>query len=261
MRRKRAIPVVLFFVVLLLALPLAAPVSAAEIKPLVYDEAGLLTQEEAYELNALANEYGALRETDIMIVTIDSPDAYDVKEMTQDFYDDYGPGFDRWHGNTVILMLDMTHRELYIAGFYKAKEYLDDDRLDKIRDTITSDLSDGNYKLAFQTYIEKVDYYMGFPPGVNPDNLLYNLWIQLGISVVIGGGIVTLMVRRSGGRITVNSRTYENASTSGVLAHEDRYLHTSVSRRKIESSSSSSDGGGGGTTSGGHSHSGSRGSF
>lgn len=261
MRRKRTTPVILFFVVLLLALPLATPVSAADRKPLVYDKAGLLTQEEVNELNALANEYGAHRETDIMIMTIDSPEAYGAKEMAQDFYDAYGPGFDKPHGNTAILMLDMANRDLYIAAFYKAKEYLDDDRLDKIRDKITSDLSDGNYKQAFQTYIEKVDYYMGFSPEVNPDNLLYNIWVQLGVSVVIGGGIVTLMVRRSGGRITVNSRTYENAGTSGVLAHEDRYLHTSVSRRKIESSSSSSDGGGGGTTSGGHSHSGSRGSF
>ncbi|UNK18783.1 TPM domain-containing protein [Paenibacillus sp. N3/727] len=260
MRRLRVIPIALFFFAVLLAVPLESTVAAAELKPLIYDEAGLLNQEEYDELNVMANEYGAERETDIMIVTINSPEAYDVMAMTQDFYDYNGPGYDKTHGNTVILMMDMTHKEFYLAGFYKAEEYLDDERLDKIRNKITPDLKNGDYKLAFQKYIETAHRYMGFDPEVNPDNILLNIWVQLGISVVIGGIIVTLMVRRSGGRITVNSRTYEDSSSSGLMDYEDSYLHTSTTRRKIEKSDSSS-GGGGGTTSGGHSHSGSRGSF
>nr|WP_272595777.1 TPM domain-containing protein [Paenibacillus apiarius] len=248
----------------MLAVPIdlvAGEAAVQNTKLMIFDSAGLLNIEEYNELNALANQYGAERETDIIIFTTNSPAAYDVKRMTQDFYDEYAPGYDKPHGNAVILMMDMTHREVYLAGFYKAKTYLDDKRLDKIRDKITPDLTSGDYKLAFQKYIQTAHKYMGFRPGVNPDNIFFNTWVQLGIALALGGGIVTLMVRRSGGRITVNSRTYEDASTSGILEYEDTYLRTSTTSRKIERSSSGSSGGGGGTTSGGHSHSGSRGSF
>lgn len=264
-RKKRAILAVLFFFVTMLAVPIdmvAGEATATKGKQLIFDAAKLLNRQEYDELDALAKQYGAERETDMMIVTINSPEAYDVKKMTQDFYDKHGPGYDKPHGNAVILMLDMTHREVYLAGFYKAKQYLDDERLDKIRDKITPDLTSGDYKLAFQKYFQTAHKYMGFRPGVNPDNIFFNTWVQLGIALATGGGIVTLMVRRSGGRITVNSRTYEDASTSGIMDYEDTYLRTSTTSRKIErSSSSSGSSGGGGTTSGGHSHSGSRGSF
>ncbi|GAC42392.1 TPM domain-containing protein [Paenibacillus popilliae] len=265
MRRKRATLAFLFFFLMMLAIPMdiiAGEAAATKAKQLIFDRAELLTAQEVEELNALANQYGAERETDFIIVTINGPEAYDVKAMTQDFYDNYGPGYDKPHGNAAILMVDMTHREVYLAGFPKEETYLDEGRLDKIRRNISSSMSDGEYKLAFQKYIQLAHKYMGFRPGVDPDNLLFNTWVQLGIALVIGGGSVTLMVLHSGGRVTVTSRTYENASTSGVVDREDRYLHTSTTRRRIErSSSSGSSGGGGGTTSGGHSHSGSRGSF
>ncbi|MNE72309.1 hypothetical protein D3C80_1682370 [compost metagenome] len=104
---------------------------------------------------------------------------------------------------------------------------------------------------------------MGFEPGVNPDNILFNIWFQLGGALAIGGIVVGMMAYRSGGRVTVNRRTYEDASTSGIVDHQDRYIRTTVTKTKIEKSSGggSGGGGGGGVTSGGHSHSGSRGKF
>ena len=71
-----------------------------------FDKAGLLTREEAEELNALANRLGAKRETDIIIVTTDNPDQEDVMVLTQNFYDEMAPGYDRPHGNAVILTVD-----------------------------------------------------------------------------------------------------------------------------------------------------------
>jgi uncharacterized protein len=103
---------------------------------------------------------------------------------------------------------------------------------------------------------------MGFKPGVNPDNILFNIWFQLGGALAIGGIVVGMMVYRSGGRVTVNRQTYEDASNSGILDRQDQYIRTTVTKHKIEKSSgSSSSGGGGGVTGGGHSHSGSRGKF
>lgn len=260
MRRKSAILAALFFYAVYFAIP-TQMVAAAGVKQLIFDEANLLNQEEYNELNAMANEYGAKRETDIIILTSNNAENIDVEDMTEHFYDERAPGYDKPHGNAVILTLDMKNHKMYLAGFYKAEKYLDDGRLDKIRGKISPDLTNGDYKLAFEKYIKTVDKYMGFEPEVNPDNILFNIWFQLGGALAIGGIAVSFMVYRSGGRVTVNQRTYEDASTSGILDHQDRYIRTTTTKRKIEKNDGGGSGGGGGTTPGGHSHSGSRGSF
>jgi uncharacterized protein len=229
-------------------------------KQLVYDDAGLLNEEQADELNAQANELGADRATDILIVTSTNSANADVVKMTEDFYDNHAPGYDQPHGDAVILMMDMKHREMYLAGFGKAESLLDDDRLNNIRAKITPALTNGDYSLAFHQYIETAHRYMGFRPGVNPDNILFRVWFQLAVSLVLAAIIVGLMAFRSGGRVTVNRLTYEDEGTSGVLEKQDQFLHTTVTRQKIERKRSGG-GSGGGVSGGGHSHSGSRGSF
>ncbi|WP_423227518.1 TPM domain-containing protein [Paenibacillus filicis] len=257
----------MFLVSVILAVPMQlfmSEATAAENKKLVYDDAGLLSQEDYEALNVMANQYGAKRQTDFIIVTSKDTGNVDVVKMTDDFYDKQAPGYDKPHGNAAILMLDMKNREVYLAGFYKGKQYLDDKRLDQLRAKITPKLTSGQYRQAFETYIQTAYKYMGVRPGVNPDNILFNLWFQLGASLVLGGAVVGTMAYHSGGRVTVQRQTYEDASTSGVLDHQDQYLRTTTSRRKIEKNNNgggSGGGGGGGTTGGGHSHSGSRGSF
>lgn len=302
MKRSSVVLAVLIFFAVWFCFSIGMKTSEAEeagLKPLIFDEAGLLNQEEIDELNELANQIGALRETDIIILTSDNPENIDARLMTENFYDEQAPGYDKPHGNAVILTLDMNNREVYLAGFYKAETYLDNDRLDEIRSQMTPDLANGDYKLAFQTYIETAgaylevlpevknsnssynsnysppvqtpmyatDQYVTPRPGVNPepDNLFLNTWFQLAVSIIIGVISVAVMAYRSGGRVTVNSSTYEEAHTSGILDSRDDYLHTTVTKQKIERNTSNNSGGGsssgGGMTSGGHSHSSSRGSF
>lgn len=243
-----------------------APLAAAEeTKKLIFDKANLLTEDEYLKLNKLANELGAKRDTDIIIITTHNDQNLDVVAITEKFYDTQAPGYDKPHGNAVLLTLDMRNREVYLAGFYKAKDYLGDDRLDKIRGKITPDFSEGDYGQGFEKYIRTSYKYLGFKPGVNPDNIMFNIWFQLALALAIGAIVVGTMAARTGGRITVSRQTYEDGSTSGIVGKEDRYIRTTVTKQKIEkssgSSSSSGGGGGGGITGGGHSHSGSRGSF
>lgn len=239
----------------------SAAAAAAEEKRLIYDEAGLLGEESIERLEALALQYGAERETDMIIYTSKNEENEDVLKMTQDFYDEMAPGYDQPHGNAVILTLDMGNREVYLAGFYKAEQYLDDGRLDSIRTKITPYLSNGDYERAFETYLRTAYDYMGFPPGVDPNFFLFNPVFQLVASLVFAGLVVGAMTFRTGGLVTVNKRTYEDAGTSGVKRKQDRYLRTTTTKRKIPKNNGSGGGGGGGITGGGRSHSGSRGSF
>lgn len=274
------------------------PVSAAAVtggKTLIYDEASLLSSMEREELNELANELGAERQTDIIVYTTLNESNEDVQQITEDFYDEQAPGYDKKHGNAIIMTLDMLNRDIYMAGFYKAETYLDDSTLDRIRDQITPSLSSGDYKTAFETYIRSSYDYLGVAPGTGSgtsgssgyngagssnndysyggdyggpsgsskvDHLLANTWVQLGIAALIGAVSVGVMAYRSGGRVTVNAHTYQDFNSSALLDREDRYIRTSVTKERIpDNNNNNSGGGGGGTTSGGHSHSGSRGSF
>lgn len=267
MRKTKHLAMVATLVVMVigLAFPLfnVQTAWAAESKNLIYDEANLLSEQEESELNALANEYGAERQTDFIILTTNNTENQDVELLTEDFYDEQALGYDKAHGNAVILTMDMNFREVYLAGFYKAEDYLDNGRLQAIRSRITPDLSNGDYMLAFEKFIKLSYEYMGYKPGVNPNNILFNGWFQLAVSVAIGGIVVGVMAYRSGGRVTVNRATYEDSSNSSVIDRQDRYIRTTVTKQKIERNNNNGGGGGGGggTTRGGHSHSGSRGSF
>jgi len=265
MRRRRLSLAFLCLLAIVLALPLGAA-AAAQQKTLIYDEAGLLSGEEQSELNDLANRLGAKRQTDILIVTSANAENRDVIKLTEDFYDEHAPGYDKAHGNAVMLVMDMRNRQVYVAGFAKGETYVDNGRADRIREKITPDLSSGNYAQAFQTYVKTAYKYLGIRPGVNPDNPLFSIWVQLAAALAIGGIVVGVMAYRSGGRVTVSGRTYENTGESGILERQDQYIHTTVTRVKIERNKDgggggSGGGGGGGVTGGGYSHSGSKGSF
>ncbi|TDQ36231.1 TPM domain-containing protein [Aureibacillus halotolerans] len=227
---------------------------AAEEKTYIYDNAGLLTDEEKAKLAALAAENSEKQDTDFIVLTTDDSEVNDIKTYIQDFYDETMPG-----SNAAILGVDMNKRDFYVAGFYKAEELLSNERADLVVEKITPYLSDREYAKAFETFIVTAEDYMTYRAGVNPDNILFKWWFQIVVALVVAGGIVGVMVYNSGGKVTVHQGTYLDQNRSSVLAKKDTYVRTSVTKTRKPQNNKSS--GGGGTTSGGHSHSGSRGSF
>lgn len=256
----------LILMVFFLLLPFAFTAADSPSKQRIYDDAGLLSKSEVKELEALAEKHGAKRDTDFIILTTNNEENKDVKDFMQDFYDEQAPGYDKPHGNTAILALDMKKGDVYVAGFYKAKKYLDNHRATLVREKVTPDLSNENYYEAFQSFIKTSSKYMGIRPGVDPDNILLNLWFQIIASLAIAGAVVGIMAFNTGGRVTVNAATYQDNENTRVNHRRDQYIRTSTSKRRKPSNKSSGGGfsgggGGGGVTRGGHSHSGSRGKF
>ncbi|WP_154441424.1 TPM domain-containing protein [Tissierella pigra] len=253
--------VIIFTVVSSVALGELSP------KERIYDFANLLTKEEKMELENIANKYSSKRETDLIILTISDSMGKDIIDYTEDFYDEKGLGYDKSHGNTAILTIDMKNGDIYLAGYHKAEKYLDDYRLDIIRDKIAPDLSKGNYYDAFYSFIKTSYKYMGIRPGVNPENILFKFWFQVMVSLGIAGIAVGIMTYNTGGRTTVNAGTYQDHTNSKIISRRDTYLRTDVTKRKKPSNNNNSGGGNsrggssGGVSRGGHSHSGSRGKF
>lgn len=88
-------------------------VRASELQQHVYDRAHLLSKAEIGKLESLSAKLGAKRDTDFIIITTKSTNGEDIADYTGDFYDRYGKG------STAILTIDMTNREVFIAGFKK----------------------------------------------------------------------------------------------------------------------------------------------
>ncbi len=236
-----------------------------EAKQRIYDFAGLLSPDEVASLEALAAKHSKKRETDFIVLTSQDAQGKDVVKYMEDFYDEMGLGYDKPYGNTVIVTLDMGARDVHVGGFYKGEKFLDNKRSDLVRQKITPALSGREYYQAFSSFIKTSSKYMGYRPGANPNSLIYNIWFQVLVSILIAASIVGTMAYKSSAKMTVSERTYRDPNKSRIVERRDNYIRTTTSRVRKPSSNSggggSSGGGAGGRSSGGHSHSGSRGKF
>ncbi|PWU69005.1 TPM domain-containing protein [Gracilibacillus dipsosauri] len=237
---------------------LTIPVSAEE--QYIYDEADLFNADEQEELEKLAKQYSEENELSFLVLTENDLGGRDVVQYTEDFYDENAPGYDKKHGNTVILTIDMNKSEVYLSGFGDKQKYLSDSRLDEIREKITPYLSADNFLEATKQFFSEVPVYLGVNPIISPDSIFLKTWFQLLLAVLIGAVIVGAMIFNMGGRVTVKHETYVDPKNSRVVNRKDVYLRKTVSKTKIQKNNSSGNGGGG-VTSGGHSHTGSRGGF
>ena len=227
----------------------------------VYDYAGLLTESEKTNLENLAAELSAERGIAFIILTTNGTEGKPIKKYMSDFVDHNAVGYESASGSTAIIALDMVNRDIYLGGFGKAEDYLDNNRLDKIRKKVTPALSEGNYEQAFEQFIELANYYSGYEPGFNPDNILFKFWFQLLVSIGIAAIVVGIMVANRGGRVTVNNNTYIDSDNSGVTNSKDTYITTHISKVKKPSNNNKGGGFGGGVSGGGRSFSGSGGKF
>jgi uncharacterized protein len=249
----------------------------------IYDDAGLLTSSEYQELEELSLQYGEEAGIGIYILTHDDPDAVDAEVYIEDFYDDGN------YGDSVFLLIDLYNRDVVIEGYGTAETYIHSKRGDAIREEITPYLSDGDYRTAFQIYIEESAAYMKDDSELNYDhdysydsegnrvtgnssadpakNILTNVWFQLLVSLAIGGIVVGAMAYNSGGRMTAGGNTYMDPGHSGLIGRRDLYLRTTVTRVRRPQNNNTGRGGfnaggfRGGISSGGSSHSTSRGKF
>ncbi|MEJ8764926.1 TPM domain-containing protein [Oceanobacillus sp. HCA-5259] len=229
----------------------------------IYDEAGLLDANQIQQLEKKAASYFSEWSTDFIVVTTNDIEGKSLKRYTQDISDELEEKLNRAEDNMVILTIyieSSADREAYIAGFGKGEEYVDDARIQLILDHIIPDLANDDYFEAFELFFEKSAEYLNIRPGVNPESIFLNTYLQLGVAITLGGLIVFIMAYSSGGKSTVTSGTYLNRNNSRIVRKHDRYLRKTVTRKRKPSNNSNSGGGGGfgggGVTRAGRSHSG-----
>ena len=263
---RRFLTLSILFTSLFIFTSFSLQVVEASSKQYIYDSAELLSEEQVMELEGSIKEFGEKQETDFIIHTTNGTSGKSIKTYMGDFYDEHAFGYDQHKGNTILLTVsvDPTKREVFLAGFERGEEYLDNERIELVLDKITPHLSDKNFYQAFQQAISTSNDYMEYRPGVNPESVLLKTWFQLVVALAVGGIIVGTMVYNSGGRVTVTSRTYFNENNTRVNSKRDMFVNKTVTKRRKPSNNNKSRGGrggGGGITGGGSSFSGGGRSF
>ena len=144
---------------------LVFPVMASEIpeerqKPLLVDEAGLLTEEESSALLNKLEDISRRYENEVGIVTVNSLEGKTAEAYADDYYDYNGYGYGE-NDDGLLLLISMGEREWAISTYgYSHTTAFTDAGLEYIRGEFQSKLSSGEYAKAFNCFADQCDDFL-----------------------------------------------------------------------------------------------------
>ena len=225
----------------------------------VFDDAGLLTDQEEQKLQDKIDKVIDKEKTDVIILTTYFEHGSNSLSSANDFYESGKFGYEEDLGTGVMFVIDMENRQITVYTSGDAITYFTDRRIDTILDDVYSDVKDGDYYESCKTFLKYVERYMYLDPGAREPMTAMGVLIRLLISVGVGALIVIPLVYRSGGKVTVNATNYFVSNSAHVNQENDYFVRKAVTTRVIPKNNNHSGRGGGSTvhtSSSGHSYGG-----
>ena len=225
--------------VVLLLLSLSVTVFAA-INPVV-DNAGILTEEERYQLIQMLAPYG---NKTIQIVTVESLEGENIEVYAENCAENTGVG--------VLCVVAVQERKWCITTSPAYGGAIDGYVIDEISALCVPYLSDGDYYGAFTVFAEECGYYLdGYDPAVPTDvdgegsGFFGRFLICLVIGLAAGGITAGIMAGMNKSVRPQNSAAdYVRSGSMQVTVCRDIYLYHHITRTPKAQNSSSSGGGG-----------------
>ena len=217
---------------------------------LLYDGAGILTASEESDLLAKLNRISGEFNVDIAIATVDGTGDMSVDEYVNYYYDNSGLGYGV-EREGVLFLIDMDSRKFRILsnGGHVAAKAISPDVISDITDTVTSDLSAGNYVSAFNSYIDECEYQINGQINGFPFKLGRNIIIALVI------GLVVALIATGSMKGKLKSVKKQDAAGSYVKQgslmlseSRDTFLYSRVTRTEKQSSSDNNRSSSGGSS-------------
>lgn len=237
------------------------------------DDAGLLDQDEFEEVTEDLDEVSEKWQFDVVVVTTDSLDGKTAEAYADDYFDYNGYGYGE-NKDGILFLVAMNDREWHMSTTGYGITVFTDDGLDYMSDEIVSDLSDEEYKEAFEEYASYCDKYLeaakkGEPYGdghypldlFNGGRLIASILVGCILAFIWGNGKKALL--KSVKKQEEASR-YKTEEGLKLTKKQDRFIRQHVTSHVIAKDSGGSGGGGGSSThtsSSGTSHGGSGGKF
>ena len=253
--KRKLICLSLALILLLCTATLVLAADGAQL-PYVTDAAGLLTPEEAVDLESMAQSVSKQYGCGVYVVTVDDYTDFDTRgvyEATYGIYHQYslGEGDDR---NGAMLLLSMRERDWATFFYGPTAEYaFDAYGQEELEDAYLDYFRDNDWYGGFAGYINECGRYLelaaqGTPVRRSPVGailivVLVSCLIALIVCMILRGKMKSVAKKTEAG-------SYISAAGLSLTRREDQYTHTTTTQRKIESSSSSgssSESGGGGS--------------
>ncbi len=207
----------------------------------IYDDADLLSDAEETRLGEKLSDVGMRFDAQIVIATVSYING-SIDEFVEEVYDSMNMGYGT-NRDGVLLLVCMDTREYRILSNGYAGVAIDSNDIDAIGNAIVSDLSDGNYEEAFNTYIDRCEYYLNGHINGFPFNFGKNLLIAVVIGI-IAGFVVAFVLKRQlkSVRKQNQANVYVKPGSMQLTASNDFFLYRTVNRSRKESNSSGSSG-------------------
>lgn len=266
-QKKITAALAVLFILVLSCIPAAAAEGTEEgfagEYPRLMDTADLLTDDEENTLLAALDEVSERQEMEVAIVTTETLDGSDVVSYADDLYDychfGYGPDKDG-----ILLLISMEDSDWYMSTCGYGITAFTDAGIQYIGAQMKSDLSDGNFADAFQTFIQSCDEFITqartdrpFDKSNLPRGPMPAIWVP--ISLVAGIAIALITVKGMKAslktvRFQPEAKNYIRDGSLNITKSRDLFLYRTVNRTekpKNEDSGSSTHTSSSGTTHGG----------
>ena len=236
----------LFTLMLILCLVAGLSLTAYASSNHLVDDAGLLTDTEAANLEAKLSQISDRHNVDIVIVAVDSTDGKSPMDFADDYYD-----YNGYREDGILLLVSMDDSDWWVSTTGYGITAITDAGLDYMSDRFVPYLSDGEFAQAFEKFADLCDEFItqaktGDPYDSHnlpkePFSLVTNLLIALGIGLV-AAWIVTGSMKAKLKTVRQQAKADDYiASGSLQLTHSrDLFLYTHLDRREKPKSDSGS---------------------
>lgn len=229
----------------------------------VLDIADLLSDGEEEALTRTLDSLSERQNMDVVVVTTNDLDGKTARNYADDVYDtaQFGYGSNR---DGVLLLVSIADHDWYISTCGYGITVFSDAGIQYIGDQIKSDLSDGNYAAAFDTYAALCDDFISQAKTGEPydnSNLLREplslIWIPVSIAIGVVLALIVVSAMKSqlkSIRRQAAANSYLKPGSLNVTESQDLFLYSQVSRTekpKDNDSGSSTHTSSSGTTHGG----------
>ncbi len=219
------------------------------------DGAELFSEEEEAELLNLARSRGWQIGAVLGVVTVSYDTEMKGTSFAREYLLEHGYGYgDGAEG--IVFLIDMYQRQYTVYEYNRnASGYLlTDYEGDLILDALESHMRSADYAEAAREFFKDCLMYAYTSLGGNYESSqgLHEQepsvnWLICGLIGLVAGALITglmILLRNNDGK--TDTTVYAPKGAFRIISQDDRYIRTTVTKRKIETSSGGSGGGGGG---------------
>lgn len=265
--KKRILHILLVLMLCMLQVMPAAAQEAEQTERL-RDMADCLTENDAAKLQKTLDEISIRQKCDVVIFTVDSLNGKTPQDAADDYFDNCGYGIGEAKDG-ILLLISMNERKWHISTHGYGITAFTDTGLAYIASRFQSDLSEGNYAAAFQTFAEESDAFLTqaktdkpYDTGNLPHKPLSSVWIAISIAagIILALIVIIIMLNKlKSVRRQPAANSYIHRDSLKITHSTDLFLYNTMTRTKKpepESSGSSTH-----SSSSGRTHGGRGGSF